>query len=140
VRKNFGNWWGDGEKGCDASPILVTLSCLACLARNLRICTHYATIGTMITIKELEKLAELARIKLTEEDKTSLVKEFDSILGYVDQLKKVEVSMEAESRVGAVKNVVRSDEVVVISAEDRERLLDEAPQRVGDFVAVKKIL
>ncbi|MEI8327922.1 MAG: Asp-tRNA(Asn)/Glu-tRNA(Gln) amidotransferase subunit GatC [Candidatus Taylorbacteria bacterium] len=94
----------------------------------------------MITIKELEKLAELARIKLTEEDKTSLVKEFDSILGYVDQLKKVEVSMEAESRVGAVKNVVRSDEVVVISAEDRERLLDEAPQRVGDFVAVKKIL
>jgi Asp-tRNA(Asn)/Glu-tRNA(Gln) amidotransferase C subunit len=26
------------------------------------------------------------------------------------------------------------------SAEDRERLLDEAPKREGDFVAVKKIL
>jgi len=94
----------------------------------------------MITIKELEKLAELSRIKLTDDDKESLVKEFDSILGYVDQLKKVEVSMDAEGRVGAVKNVMRADEVVSTSAEDRERLLKEAPQRVKDFIAVKKIL
>jgi aspartyl/glutamyl-tRNA(Asn/Gln) amidotransferase C subunit len=85
-------------------------------------------------------LAELSRIKLTDDDKESLVKEFDSILGYVDQLKKVEVSMDAEGRVGAVKNVMRADEVVSTSAEDRERLLKEAPQRVKDFIAVKKIL
>ena len=44
----------------------------------------------MITPAELEHLAVLSRIKLTEEDKKSLIKEFDSILGYVDQLKKVE--------------------------------------------------
>ena len=94
----------------------------------------------MITTKELEKLAELARIKLTEEDKGSLVKEFDSILGYIDQLKKVEVSMDAEGRVGAVRNVARPDVVVSTTAEDRERLLDESPDRVQDFVAVKKIL
>ena len=94
----------------------------------------------MITTKELEKLAELARIRLTEEDKGSLVKEFDSILGYIDQLKKVEVSMDAEGRVGAVRNVARPDVVVSTTAEDRERLLDESPDRVQDFVAVKKIL
>ncbi len=94
----------------------------------------------MITTKELEKLAELARIKLTEEDKGSLIKEFDSILGYVDQLKKVEVSLDAEGRVGAVKNVARKDEVTSTTAEDRERLLNESPDRVKDFIAVKKIL
>ena len=94
----------------------------------------------MITTKELEKLADLARIKLTDLDKESLVKEFDSILGYVDQLKKVEVSMDVEGRVGAVKNVTRPDKVVSTSSEDRERLLNEVPDRVGDFVAVKKIL
>ncbi len=94
----------------------------------------------MITVTELEKLAELARIKLTDDDKRSLTKEFDSILGYIDQLKKVEVSLDAEGRVGAVKNVVRADGVIVTSPEDRERLLDEAPQRIGEFVAVKKIL
>ena len=94
----------------------------------------------MITLAELEHLAELSRIKLTEDDKKSLVKEFDSILAYVDQLKKVEVSMEASGRVGMVKNVMRADEVKSTSEEDRERLLQEAPDRVGDFVAVKKII
>ena len=94
----------------------------------------------MITVQELEKLAVLARIKLTPEDKKSLIKEFDSILGYVDQIKKVNVSMDAEGRVGAVKNVMRPDVVVNTAPEDRERLLNEAPDREGDFIAVKKII
>lgn len=94
----------------------------------------------MITIPELEKLATLARIKLTDADKQSLVKEFDSILAYVDQLKKVDVSLDAEGRVGAVKNVMRPDTVESTIPEDREGLLNEAPDREGDFIAVKKII
>jgi len=94
----------------------------------------------MIKIEELEHLAKLARIKLGEEDKKSLIKEFDSILTYVDQLKKVDVSMDAEGRVGAVKNVMRDDVTYLINSEERDRLLNEAPHRVDDFVAVKKII
>lgn len=94
----------------------------------------------MITKLELENLANLARIKLTDEDKDSFVKEFDSVLTYIDQLKKADVPMDAEGRVGAVRNITRLDEVKSISLDDRERLLDEAPHRVGDFIAVKKIL
>ena len=94
----------------------------------------------MITVKELEHLAQLARIELTEADKKSLAKEFDSILGYVDQLKKVEVSMDAEGRVGAVKNAMRPDLVEDTTPEDREALLNEAPDREGDFIAVKKMI
>src|SRR5690349_14962122 len=94
----------------------------------------------MITPADIEKLAQLARIKLTDGDKASLVKEFDSILGYVDQLKKVNVSMDTEGRVGAVKNVMRADVAEDSGPEDRERLLAEAPRREGDFIAVKKII
>lgn len=94
----------------------------------------------MITVSELEHLAALSRIELTEADKKSLIKEFDAILGYVDQLKKVDVKMDAEGRVGAVRNVARPDEVVNTSKEDRERLLAEAPDREGDYIAVKKII
>ena len=94
----------------------------------------------MITIKELENLAVLARIKLNEDDKKSLIKEFDSILGYIDQLKKVDVSMDTESRVGRIRNIMRADNVKFISNDDRERLLNEAPDREGDFIAVKKII
>ena len=99
-----------------------------------------ARLANMITVKELEHLATLARIELTEDDKKTLVKEFDSILGYVDQLKKVDVKLNAEGRVGAVKNVMRQDVVVNTTPEDREALLNEAPDREGDFIAVKKII
>lgn len=91
-------------------------------------------------MEELEHLANLARVTLTQEDKNSLIKEFDSILGYVDQLKKVEVSMSTEGRVGAVKNITRGDVSHLRTDEERESLLNEAPERVGDFVAVKKII
>lgn len=93
----------------------------------------------MITVKEIEHLANLARIKLTDTEKQALTKEFDSILGYIDQLKKVQVSLENENRMTMVKNVSRTDEVVNTTTEDRERLLNEAPQRVDDYIAVKKI-
>jgi aspartyl-tRNA(Asn)/glutamyl-tRNA(Gln) amidotransferase subunit C len=94
----------------------------------------------MITVKEIENLAKLARIKLDDANKESLVKEFDSILSYIDQLKKVEVSIDTEARVGAVKNVMRADVSEDTTPEDRERILAEAPQREGDFIAVKKII
>ena len=94
----------------------------------------------MITVKELEQLATLSRIELSEADKTSLVKEFDSILGYVDQLQRAPVTVETGARVGAVRNVTRADQAEPVSAEDRERLLAEVPDREGDYVAVKKII
>ena len=94
----------------------------------------------MITRAELDNLANLARIKLTDADKDSLIKEFDGILAYVDQLKKVDVSLDTEGRVGAVKNVTRADESHTTSPADREGLLNEAPHREGDFIAVKKMI
>ncbi len=94
----------------------------------------------MITLAEIDNLANLARIKLSPADKESLIKEFDSILSYVDQLKKVDVSMDSDGRVGAVKNVTRPDIVESVSQFDRESLLNEAPDREGDFIAVKKMI
>lgn len=94
----------------------------------------------MITIPELDKLATLARIKLTDADKQSLVTEFDSILTYIDQIKAVDVSLDAEGRLGAVRNVTRPDVAQDTIPTDRDALLDAAPDREGDFVAVKKII
>lgn len=95
----------------------------------------------MITPQDIEKLAGLARIKVDENEKAQLVKEIDSILAYVDQIKKASIAeVSAEDRIGVVKNVARPDMARVLSAEDREGILAEAPDREGDFIAVKKIL
>lgn len=108
----------------------------------------------MITVKDVEKLAQLARIKLEDDEKAGLAKEIDSILAYVDQIKKATVDMEHTSGVdaaslGAVSNVTRPDVPIsnvsdalsaAISSANRERIINEAPDREGDFVAVKKII
>ncbi len=94
----------------------------------------------MVKFKELEYLSILARIKLTEKDKESLIKEFDSILGYIDRLKSVNITDDVSARVGAVRNVMREDGVQSVPDETREAILKEAPYREGDFVAVKKII
>jgi aspartyl-tRNA(Asn)/glutamyl-tRNA(Gln) amidotransferase subunit C len=93
----------------------------------------------MISKKDIENLAQLARIRLSDSEKESLAKDVDSILAYVDQIKAAPIG-DFKPQPGAVKNVMREDVAVNISTEDRERILDEAPKREGDFVAVKKIL
>jgi aspartyl/glutamyl-tRNA(Asn/Gln) amidotransferase C subunit len=92
-----------------------------------------------ISEKDIENLANLARISLSEGEKRSLVKDIDSILAYVDQIKSAPVG-DFKPEPGAVRNVMRGDGVVNTSAEDRELLLNEVPQREGDYVAVKKII
>ncbi len=94
----------------------------------------------MITVKEIENLANLARIKLDESEKQSLTKEIDSILNYIDEIKKATVNMDFEPAVGSVNNIYREDIPELISNESREAILNEAPDREGDFIAVKKII
>jgi aspartyl-tRNA(Asn)/glutamyl-tRNA(Gln) amidotransferase subunit C len=94
----------------------------------------------MIEVTEVEKLAELARLNISEEEKKELAKEIGSILTYVDQIKKAHLDIDETPRVGQIHNVFREDIVHTTSAEDRETLLAEAPGREGDFIAVKKII
>jgi len=93
----------------------------------------------MISKKDIENLANLARIRLSEGEKESLAKDVDSILAYVDQIKAAPIG-DFKPKPGSFKNVMRDDSAMNTSAIDRERLLDEAPKRKGDYVAVKKIL
>lgn len=94
----------------------------------------------MVDVKDIEKLAVLARIKIADDEKVALTKEIDSILAYVDQIKKATVALDPTPALGSVYNVMREDVVVTTSREDREALLDEAPQKEGNFIAVKKII
>ncbi len=94
----------------------------------------------MITVTEIEKLAQLARIKINETEKQDLTKEIGSILTYIDQIKEATVDMNYTPTPGTVHNVFRDDIAKPISTEDREKILDEAPDREGEFIAVKKII
>jgi len=94
----------------------------------------------MLDIKEIEKLAELARIKVPEGEKESLRKDIDAILGYVGEIQKVSADLGEERPKPLLRNVMREDGVPHESGIFTETLLAAAPQRAGQYVRVKKIL
>ena len=96
----------------------------------------------MISKENVEHIAKLARIELTEKEKGKFSKELSSILDYVEQLNKVDTSKaEGMSQVTGLKNIIRED----LSArnkkqETRKKILKQAPTKKGDYFKVPKIL
>jgi len=94
----------------------------------------------MVDKKEIEHLAELSRIDLTEEEKESLEKDFEEILGFVQEVDKVQTAEFDKLENASVENVLREDEVTQESGEFSDDILENAPATENGFVKVKKIL
>lgn len=94
----------------------------------------------MIEIKDIEKLAELSRISISDDEKNVFLKDIDSILGYVDQIKEVVGNEQFASPKSGLKNVFREDANPHSSGQFTENLLDCAPEKENGYIKVKKIL
>ncbi|MFN4181459.1 MAG: Asp-tRNA(Asn)/Glu-tRNA(Gln) amidotransferase subunit GatC [Candidatus Paceibacteria bacterium] len=88
-------------------------------------------------IKDIETLAELARLDLPADEKSALVGEFSGILEYVDIVRGADVDDVKLSP--EHYNAWREDEYTERDF-DRESILKQFPDRDGDFLKVKKIL
>ncbi len=96
-----------------------------------------------INSEQVEYIANLARIGLTEEEKESLVSDLSSILGYAEKLNKVDTpSIKGISHVTGLENVAREDNLKKNNEQlsVREKLLSEAPKRKENYIQVPKIL
>jgi aspartyl-tRNA(Asn)/glutamyl-tRNA(Gln) amidotransferase subunit C len=90
---------------------------------------------------EIEHLASLARIRLSEAELESFESELSSIMTYVSTVSDI-VADEADNEpaVGAVYNVLRKDEIINEPNQFSEDILREMPERDGRYLQVKKIL
>jgi len=91
---------------------------------------------------EVLKLAKLARIEISDTEAESLSHEFDAILNYVGEVKKISITDHQQSTTNkhAVRNVLRDDIHAHASGEFSEAILKNAPAREGEYIKVKKIL
>lgn len=94
----------------------------------------------MVSIKEIEKLAALARIRVPEEEKEPLRKDIDAILGYVGEIQKVSADLGEAKAKPSLRNVMREDGEPHESGLFTEDLLKAAPEGEGEYFKVKKIL
>ena len=94
-------------------------------------------------IKDVENLAELAKIELTQNEKERLLSDMEGILGYVGEIQKVDV-MDVEVKYEN-KNIWREDlpaSGMVNSPRDfsSDLIKKQFPASQDGFVKVKKIM
>lgn len=92
----------------------------------------------MISIQDVEKLANLSRLALAEAEKASFSKEIGAILGYVGQINTL--SQQTDEVIHTHTNILRDDVVTNESFEYKNALLALAPKSEGDYIKVKKII
>jgi aspartyl-tRNA(Asn)/glutamyl-tRNA(Gln) amidotransferase subunit C len=89
-----------------------------------------------LTRSQVQHVAQLARLGLTDDEMEALASELSSILEYIDQLEQLDTSSIAPTaQVGELVDVMRDDEVQ--PSLDVEEALANAPSRDGYYFRVR---
>ena len=96
----------------------------------------------MISKEEVQHIAKLARLELTEQETEKMQKDMSAILDYFDVLKKAPKikSSPVVRTTGLKENATRKDLVVERPASLANNLVGAAPDRKDDYIKEKKIL
>ena len=87
----------------------------------------------------VRKVSKLAKIKINEKEETKFIEELNNILGWVDELKKVDTEkIEPMLSVFNESMVMRKDEVS--SKISDELVLKNAPESKSGFFVVPKVI
>lgn len=92
-----------------------------------------------LSTEDILKLAKLSKLDLTSEQVEKFRTEIEAIVGYVDQLKSVNVDgLEPTNQVTGLTNVTRPDKVREQVTQDE--LLKNLPARDDDHIKVKRMI
>ncbi|MDG2382955.1 MAG: Asp-tRNA(Asn)/Glu-tRNA(Gln) amidotransferase subunit GatC [Pirellulaceae bacterium] len=92
-----------------------------------------------LTRQEVEKVALLARLQLTEDELTTMTSQLGQILEYVDQLGQLDTEgVEPMAHAIEMSNVFAEDEV--LASLPRDEVLANAPKRDDECYRVPAVL
>ena len=93
----------------------------------------------MISREEVQHVARLARLSLTDEELERMREQLDAILAYIDKLRELDVEgVEPTSHAVPLVNVMRDDEITPSLSQDAA--LANAPDRAGELFRVPRII
>lgn len=91
-----------------------------------------------LSTEQVEHIAVLARLNLTEQEKQEYREQLSAILDYVEKLGKADTDMvEPTSQVTGLVNVMREDEV--IESGISQELVKAAPESQSGHIRIPKI-
>jgi aspartyl-tRNA(Asn)/glutamyl-tRNA(Gln) amidotransferase subunit C len=92
-----------------------------------------------ISLQEVEYVAKLSKLQITEEEKPRCAAALSAIVDYMQQLQEVDISQVAPTtHVLPLENIFRKDEL--IPCLPREQALALAPESADGFFKVPSIL
>ena len=95
----------------------------------------------MISKKDVQHIANLARIELAPEEEEKFAQDLGGILGFVEELNQVNTDgVEPVTGGTILENIVRPDEQIDTSLESKDiQLLEAVPEKKDGYVKVKKV-
>ena len=96
----------------------------------------------IITEEEIQHVADLARIGISDEEKKKYASEMSAILGYIGLLSEVKTENVAPTtQVTGIVNAVREDDPRTDNenAGDRKKILECMPLKEGSYIKVKSV-
>jgi aspartyl-tRNA(Asn)/glutamyl-tRNA(Gln) amidotransferase subunit C len=95
-----------------------------------------------VTDKDVANVAELANLELTQAERQRMVRDLNSILGYIDRLNELDTSsvppMAQTAAAGSSTGALRDDEIQ--PCLPHELALKNAPDADGNFFRVPKVI
>jgi aspartyl-tRNA(Asn)/glutamyl-tRNA(Gln) amidotransferase subunit C len=92
-----------------------------------------------VTAKDVAYIADLAKLRFTEEETIVMTSELNNILHYIDKLNEVDTEgVEPLSSIHDQTNVLRED--VELPALSTDEVLKNAPDRQDRFFKVPKVI
>lgn len=92
-----------------------------------------------VTDELIDKLANLARLQFSSEEKEGLKKDLGQMISFIDKLNELDTEgVEPLLHISSRVNVLREDEVE--GSVSREEALLNAPEQNGEFFLVPKVI
>ena len=95
--------------------------------------------GQVMQLQDIQKLAKLAQVDISEDEQESLIADMNSIIGYISKISEVQID-QAENEPGEIYNVAREDVVTTVTGSYTKSMLASAPDNQDGFIKVTKIL
>lgn len=95
----------------------------------------------MITKEQIEKIAHLSRLTLSEGEKAKLADELSQIVAYVESIGELNLEgVRPTAHAVDVQNVFREGDDLVVDADVIHKAIEGAPARDGDLFLVPRVL
>ncbi|MBI4426957.1 MAG: Asp-tRNA(Asn)/Glu-tRNA(Gln) amidotransferase subunit GatC [Candidatus Magasanikbacteria bacterium] len=93
-----------------------------------------------LSVDQIEEIARLARLELSEKEKKIYAEQLSVVLDYMEMLNEVNTDgVEETCQVTGLEDVVRSDKVVECPPGVEEKIIGNFPEKVGNLLKVRAV-